>query len=168
VTSNEHDDQGGTKGYAKVNDAQDTSCVFHTQWERRAAAAMLAWYVDTVGTVDVPTVDKSLSTVDVPTVDKSLSTVDVPTVDKSLGTSHDQLANVLRVLGVRDGTNEREIRSALHDAERLPVGAMLRLRREATGTRVGVSARSGPRSFEREVTLDKSARWNLLLDDEGE
>ena len=180
VTSNEHDDQGGTKGYAKVNDAQDTSCVFHTQWERRAAAAMLAWYVDTVGTVDVPTVDKSLSTVDVPAVDKSLSTVDVPTVDtslstvdvptvdKSLGTSHDQLANVLRVLGVRDGTNEREIRSALHDAERLPVGAMLRLRREATGTRVGVSARSGPRSFEREVTLDKSARWNLLLDDEGE
>lgn len=42
-----NDADAGTKGWSKVNDVSDTSRVFHHEWERKAAATMLAWYVDT-------------------------------------------------------------------------------------------------------------------------
>jgi hypothetical protein len=59
-----------------VNDVEDTSRLFATAWEARAAAAMLAWFVDTEG-FDSSTSSSSGTPVSAPVLDDVLRVLGV-------------------------------------------------------------------------------------------
>jgi len=63
-------------GWSRVNDVEDTSRLFATAWEARAAAAMLAWFVDTEG-FDSSTSSSSGTPVSAPVLDDVLRVLGV-------------------------------------------------------------------------------------------
>jgi hypothetical protein len=138
------------EGWSRVDDVEDTSRLFATAWEARAAAAMLAWFVHTEGRGGGVEGDGGGgdeggggggSSRLVSSASSSSSSSSSSPLSSSV--SESALDDVLRVLGVtEDGGGD--------PAAALPVRAMMSLRREATGPGRGLH-------------LDPSLRRNLLL-----
>ena len=121
--------------------------MFNTAWEARAAAAMLAWYVDTGGRRQNVWVDddESVCSSSSGSAAASAAAETAPAVVLAPPVSESALDDVLRVLGVTEESGGDPFSS-------LPVRAMLSLRREATSKEAG-----------RGLQLDASLRRNLLI-----
>jgi len=136
----------GAQGWSLVNDAEDSSRVFAHGWERRAAAAMLAWYADELGAG--PLIDRAIRD----------ETDGTPRTSRDWKNTVDaDVSVVLRVLGVSDFDEGFVERGGF---ERLPVAEMRRLRSEAIRRREPGEGRS--------LEIDARLRSNLFLDDEEE
>lgn len=114
-----------SEGWWRVDDVEDTSRLFSAAWEARAAAAMLAWYVDTEGAAADP--------------DAARETGPGPV-------SEEVLDDVLRVLGVTEDGGE----PCPPAGQTLPVRAMMSLRRRAAA---GEGVHLNP-SLRRNLMLD--------------
>ena len=129
-------------GWSLVNDVGDATRVFAREWERRACAATLAWYVETRDTAPKYGEENEQRT---------------PCVD-----------DVLRVLGA---ANASDACVASDGRERFPVDAMARLRRDGRGRASSGLGSLGSNAGENGgdgdaivVELDARLRWNLMLD----
>ena len=125
-------------GWSRVDDVEDTSRLFTATWEARAAAAMLAWFMDTEDTEEE---EEEAGETDAAA--RCSSPRGRPAGQTDDVRSGGRLEDVLRVLGVTE--------EGADPARVLPVRAMMSLRRKA--------GRAGGT-----VELDHTLRRNLLLD----